>query len=152
MTVKPPEIEKDTVYTYWESGEGMTCPLCGNSLTHEFNDGGREVITLKGSLWVVTNYYRCVNLDCELHDAFPVTHNSCIKRKRHSVEVWAKVIQHHFKYHLNYHQVAELIWDDWEISISESTVRNVCQYFEMAGLQYKKLGEKLLNQEEFSSH
>ena len=137
MTVKPPEIEKDTVYTYWESDEGMTCPLCGNSLTHEFNDGGREVITLKGSLWVVTNYYRCVNLDCELHNAFPVTYNSCIKRKRHSVEVWAKVIQHHFKYHLNYRQVAELIWDDWEISISESTVRNVCQYFEMAGLQYK---------------
>jgi len=137
MTAKPPEIEKETVYTYWESDVGMCCPLCGNKLRHEFNDGGREVTTLKGPLWVITNYYRCINLECELHKTFPITYSSCIKRKRHSVEVWAKVIQHHFKYHLNYRQVAELIWDDWEISISESTVRNICQYFEMAGVQYK---------------
>jgi len=137
MTAKPPKIKKETVYTYWESDEGMTCPLCGQILRHEFNDGGREVITLEGPLWVITNYYRCVNLGCKLHDAFPITHSSCIKRKRHSVEVWTKVIQHHFKYHLNYKQVAELIWDDWEISVSEGTVRNICQYFEMAGVQHK---------------
>jgi len=138
MTAKPPKIKKETVYTYWESDEGMFCPLCGQTLTHEFNDGGREVITLQGSLWVITNYYRCINPECKLHEAFPITHSSCIKRKRHSVEVWAKVIQHHFKYHLNYSKVAELIWDDWEISISEGTVRNICQYFEMAGLQHKE--------------
>jgi len=137
MTAKPPKIKKETVHTYWESEAGMVCPLCGKKLTHEFNDGGREVITLKGPLWVITNYYRCINLKCELHKAFPITHSSCIKRKRHSVEVWSKVIQHHFKYHINYRQIAELIWDDWEISVSESTVRNICQYFEMAGLQHK---------------
>lgn len=136
MTAKPPEIEKETVHTYWESDQGMSCPLCQEKLMHEFNDGGREIITLEGPLWVITNYYRCTNLDCQLHEAFPMTHSSCIKRKKHSVEVWAKVIQHHFKYHLNYRQVAELIWDDWEISVSEGTVRNICQYFEMAGLQY----------------
>jgi len=137
MTAKPPHIKKDSVYTYWEAQEGMICPICGEKLTHEFNDGGKEVITLKGPLWVITNYYKCRNPGCELHKAFPMTHSSCIKRKRHSVEVWAKVIQHHFKYHLNYRQVAELIWDDWKISISEGTVRNICQYFEMAGLRYK---------------
>ena len=137
MTAKPLKIKKETVHTYWESDAGMVCPLCGKKLTHEFNDGGREVTTLKGPLWVITNYYRCINLECELHKAFPITNSSCIKRKRHSVEVWAKVIQHHFKYHMNYRQVAELIWDDWEISVSEGTVRNICQYFEMAGLQHK---------------
>lgn len=137
MTAKPPEIEKETVYTYWESEAGMCCPLCGKRLRHEFNDGGREVITLKGPIWVVTNYYGCINPNCDLHKAFPITHSSCIKRKRHSVEVWTKVIQHHFKFHLNYSQVSELIWNDWEISVSESTVRNVCQYFEMAGMEHK---------------
>jgi hypothetical protein len=137
MTAKPLEIKKETIHTYWESEAGMYCPLCGNKLRHEFNDGGREVITLNGPIWVVTNYYGCINLGCDLHKAFPITHSSCIKRKRHSVEVWAKVIQHHFKFHLNYSQVAELIWSDWEIAISESTVRNICQYFEMAGLQHK---------------
>ena len=138
MTAKPPEIEKETIYTYWESDAGMCCPLCGIKLRHEFNDGGREVLTLKGSIWVVTNYYGCTNLECDLHKVFPITHSSCIKRKRHSVEVWTKVIQHHFKFHLNYSQVVDLIWNDWEISISESTVRNICQYYEMAGLQYNK--------------
>ncbi|MHA1151009.1 MAG: hypothetical protein ACTSR8_22535 [Promethearchaeota archaeon] len=78
MTAKPPEIEKETVHTYWESDKGMCCPLCGKRLTHEFNDGGREVTTLKGPLWVVTNYYRCINSECELNDAFPITHSSCI--------------------------------------------------------------------------
>lgn len=44
MTAKPPpEIEKETVYIYWESDEGMVCPLCGQTLTHEFNDGSWEV-------------------------------------------------------------------------------------------------------------
>ncbi len=109
MTAKPPEIEKETVHTYWESDAGMYCPLCGNKLRHEFNDGGREVTTLKGPLWVVTNYYGCINSECELYKTFPVTHTSCIKRKRHLVEVWTKVIQHHFKFHLNYSQVSELI-------------------------------------------
>lgn len=64
MTAKPPKIKKETVYTYWESGEGMCCPLCGKRLIHELNDGGREVKTLKGPLWVITNYCRCVNLEC----------------------------------------------------------------------------------------
>jgi hypothetical protein len=138
MTAKPPYIKKETVYTYFESDRGMRCPMCGENLAHEFNDGGREVVTLEGPLWVVTNYYRCLNQECDLHKAFPITHSSCIRRKRHSVEVWAKVIQHHFKFHLNYQQVCELIWNDWKISISESTVRNVCQYFEMAGLNHQK--------------
>lgn len=137
MTAKPLEIEKETVHTYWESDKGMSCPLCGKRLTHEFNDGGREIKTLKGPLWVVTNYYGCINSECELHEAFPITHSSCIKRKRHSVEVWTKVIQHHFKFHLNYSQITELIWSDWEVSISKSTVRNICQYFEMAGTQHQ---------------
>lgn len=137
MTAKPSRIKKDSVYTYLDREKGMTCPLCEHTLTHEYNDGGREVVTLKGSLWVITNYYKCSNPDCDLHDAFPITHNSCIKRKKHSVEVWAKVIQHHFKYDMNYKKIADLIWDDWEISISQGTVRNVCQYFEMAGIQHK---------------
>ena len=137
MTIKPPEITKKTIYTHWDSDEGMVCPICGRLLRHEFNDGGRELKTLKGPIWVITNYYSCGNQECRLHKAFPVTHSSCISRKRHSVEVWAKVVQHHFKYHMNYKQVAELIWDDWKLSISEGTVRNICQYFEMAGLQHK---------------
>ncbi|MFO8018182.1 MAG: hypothetical protein R6U96_06065 [Promethearchaeia archaeon] len=137
MTAKPSRIEKPTVHTYWESEEGMECPLCEQKLVHEFNDGGREVLTLEGPLWVVTNYYKCLNHDCNLNKAFPIAHSSCIRRKRHSVEVWTKIIQHHFKFHLNYSQVAELIWIDWKISISAGTVRNVCQYFEMAGKKHK---------------
>lgn len=137
MTAKPSRIKKPTVHTHWDSDEGMICPLCGEKLTHEFNDGGREVITPKGSLWVVTNYYKCLNSECNLNNSFPITHSSCLKRKKHSVEVWAKVIKYHFKFHLNYSQIVELVFSEWKISISAGTVRSICQYFEMAGKRHK---------------
>ncbi|KKM76592.1 hypothetical protein LCGC14_1378590 [marine sediment metagenome] len=137
MPAKPTEIKAPTIYTYWDSNEGFTCPLCSSKLHHEFNDGGRKVITMKGSLWVVTNYYSCTNSECEMHEAFPAAYHSTLLRKQFSLDVWAKVIQHHFKHHINYSTIVELMWDDWEVSISRGTVRNICHYFEMAGKQYQ---------------
>lgn len=136
MPTKPSEIKKDTIYTYWDSRNGFICPLCSSPLRHEFNNGGRRIVTLKGDLWVVTNYYSCTNSNCEMHEAFPAAFNSTMLRKRFSLNVWAKVIQHHFKYHINYSTIVGLMWDDWEVSISRSTVANICQFFEMAGKQY----------------
>ena len=144
MPAKPSDIKKATIYTYWESQNGLTCPLCSSSLKHEFNNGGRKIVTLKGILWVVTNYYSCTNSKCKMHEAFPAAYNSALLRKRFSLEVWAKVIQHHFKYHLNYSTIAGLMWDDWEVSISRSTVASICQFFEMAGKQYTD--EKVLHE------
>jgi FtsZ-binding cell division protein ZapB len=71
-----------------------------------------------------------------MHEAFQAAYNSTMVRKRFSLNVWAKVIQHHFKYHLNYSTIVGLMWDDWEVSISRSTVTSICQFFEMAGKQY----------------
>jgi len=136
MPAKPSEIKKATIHTYWDSKEGLICPLCSSQLRHEFNNGGRKIITLKGSIWVVTNYYSCTNPKCEMHEAFPATYHSAMQRKRFSLEVWAKVIQHHFKHHINYSTTAELMWDDWDVSISRNTVRSICEFFEMAGKQY----------------
>ena len=144
MPAKPSEIKKATIHTYWDSKEGLICPLCSSQLQHEFNNGGRKVITLKGPVWVVTNYYRCVNPKCEMHEAFPAAYHSAMQRKRFSLEVWAKVIQHHFKHHLNYSTTVELMWDDWDVSISRNTVRSICEFFEMAGKQYTD--EKVLKE------
>ena len=36
------------------------------------------------------------------------------------------------------------MWDDWEVSISRSTVTSICQFFEMAGKQY--MDEKVLQE------
>ncbi len=144
MPAKPNDIHAATRYTYWDSTEGFTCPLCSSRLQHEFNNGGRKVETLKGSLWVITNYYSCTNRDCEMHEAFPAVCPSVIQRKRFALDVWAKVIQHHFKHHLNYSLIVELMWDDWTVSISRGTVKHICEYFEMAGKQY--MDEKVLNE------
>jgi len=144
MPAKPNDIHTVTRYTYWDSIEGLTCPLCSSRLRHEFNNGGRRIETLKGSLWVITNYYSCTNRDCKMHDAFPAVYPSAIRRKRFALDIWAKVIQHHFKHHLNYSLVVELMWDDWEVSISRGTVKHICEYFEMAGKQY--MDEKVLNE------
>lgn len=144
MPIKPSDIKNATIYTYWDSRDEFICPLCSSPLRHEFNNGGRRVITLKGELWVVTNYYSCTNSKCEMHKAFPAAYNSTMVRKRFSLNVWAKVIQHHFKYHLNYSTIVGLMWDDWEVSISRSTVTSICQFFEMAGKQY--MDEKVLQE------
>ncbi len=144
MPAKPSDIEKATNHTYWHSRNEFQCPLCSSPLRHEYNNGGRKVFTLKGALWVVTNYDSCTNSKCEMHDAFPVAYSSAMRRKRFSLDAWAKIIQHHFKHHLNYSTIAELMWDDWEVSISRSTIRSICQFFEMAGKQY--MDEKILQE------
>jgi len=136
MPAKPSEIFSETIHTYYEYNGGLECPLCFSKLRHEFNNGGRKITTLKGTLWVVTNYYSCTNSSCDLHKAFPAAYHSAMQRKRFSLDVWAKVIQHHFKHHLNYSLIAELMWDDWDVSISRGSVRSICEYFEMAGKQY----------------
>lgn len=79
-----------------------------------------------------------------MQEAFPAAYHSAMLRKRFSLEVWAKIIQHHFKYHLNYSTIVGLMWDDWEVSISRSTVASICQFFEMAGKQYTD--EKVLEE------
>lgn len=142
MPAKPHDIHTATRYTYWESNKGFICPLCESSLQHEYNNGGRRVETIKGSIWVVTNYYSCTNRECEMHDAFPAVYPSVLQRKRFNLDVWAKGIQHHFKHHLNYSLIVELMWDDWNVSISRGTVKHICEYFEMAGKQY--MDEKVL--------
>jgi hypothetical protein len=144
MPAKPSEIKKATIHTYWDSKEGLICPLCSSQLQHEFNNGGRKIVTLKGPVWVVTNYYSCANPKCEMHESFPAAYHSAMQRKRFSLEVWAKVIQHHFKHHLNYSTTVELMWDDWDVSISRNTVRSICEFFEMAGKQYTD--EKVLKE------
>ena len=50
MPAKPSEIKKATIHTYWDSKKGLICPLCSSQLQHEFNNGGKKIITLKGSL------------------------------------------------------------------------------------------------------
>ncbi|MBA7506447.1 hypothetical protein ES706_05138 [subsurface metagenome] len=144
MPEKPSEILAPTIYIYWTSNEGLMCPLCSSKLQHEFNNGGRKVITLKGPLWVITNYYSCTNPACDLSGAFPAAYHSAMKRKKFSLDVWAKVIQHHFKHHFNYSVTAELMWDDWDVSISRGAVRSICEFFEMAGKQY--INKKVLKE------
>ncbi|MHA1281949.1 MAG: hypothetical protein ACTSQP_05525 [Promethearchaeota archaeon] len=78
-----------------------------------------------------------------MHDAFPAVYPSCLRRERFSLDVWAKIIQHNFKHHLNYSLISELIWDDWEISIFRSTVKHMCEFFEMVKKQY--MNKKVCN-------
>lgn len=130
-----------SVHTYWDSEEGYICPLCNAKIEYAFNDGGRNVVTLKGTLWVVSNYYRCLNSDCDLHKSFPMVHESVVKNKKFGKDVWERVVRYHFKTHLDYGQIQELLWDDTDVSISKSTIRNICNYFEHVGVSY--LDEKI---------
>ncbi|TFG18244.1 MAG: hypothetical protein EU530_09540 [Promethearchaeota archaeon] len=136
MGMKPPDPDILSVFTYWDSPEGLKCPLCETRLEYAFNDGGRILVTLKGKLWVVQNYYRCLNSDCSLHKAFPMVHESVVKNKKFGKDVWERVILRHFKYHLDHSQIQGMFWDEDDVSISKSTIRNICNHFEHAGREY----------------
>lgn len=137
MGIKSPDPDILSVHTYWDSEQKMECPLCDSKLEHAFNDGGRNCITIKGKLWVVTNYYRCLNSSCKLHQAFPMVHNNVIMNKKFGKDVWERVIRYHFKTHLDYGQIKEILWDDSGISIAKSTIKSICKSFETAGVAYQ---------------
>jgi hypothetical protein len=134
MPKKPKEISLPTIHTYWKYADGMKCPLCSSVLRYAYNDGGRRVVTLKGRIWIVTNYYRCLNTDCSLNHAFPVVYEKVLQRKKFDLGVWAKVIQWHFKVHLNYEQCTQMLWMEYNVHISAGAVKSICEYFEAAGM------------------
>lgn len=136
MASKPASITSPTIHLVWDKTNPFKCPLCESKLTHEYNDGGRKVETLKGPLWVVTNYYKCSNPNCDLNHAFPIANKLTIRRKRFGLDVWSKVIQHRFKHKLNYSQIKMVMWDDWDVSISHGAIRDICEYFEAAGAMH----------------
>ena len=131
MPKKPSSYNLSTVHTYWNSDRGFICPLCDEKLEHAYNDGGRTVITFRGPLWVVTNYYRCLNNDCELHASFPVVYEKALRNRKHNAEIWEKVIRWHFKMHFNYTQIVELLASDWDVKISKSCVRSICNFLNL---------------------
>lgn len=133
MASKPDDVIAPTLHLAWDHSRPMQCPLCGHRLAHEYNDGGRKVETLKGSMWVVTNYYKCTNHACDMHKAFPAANNMTLTRKKFSLDVWAKVIQHRFKHKMNYTQIEQVMWDDWCVSIAQGTIKSICEFFEAAG-------------------
>jgi hypothetical protein len=67
---------------------------------------------------------------------------SVLKRKKHGVDVWAKVIQHHFKHHVDYKTISEIMWDDWEVDISPGTIQAICESFEVAAKPKVEAGIK----------
>lgn len=144
MATKPPDIETTTLHIKWNKALPFICPICACKLEHEYNDGGKRVVTLKGPIWIVTNYYKCTDPNCHLHKTFPAAHETTLKHKHFGFDVWEKVIQHHFKHHLNYSLISEIMWDDWSVSINKGTVRSICEYFEVAGARHAD--EKVLEQ------
>lgn len=133
MAAKPADINARTEHVLLPDARNARCPLCDCNLEHAFNDGGRRVETLKGPLWVVTNYYRCLNAECDLHASFPAAHDKALSRKKFGLDVWAKVIQHRFKHKMSYELIEEVMWDDWCVILSRGTIRAICEYFEVSG-------------------
>lgn len=133
MAAKPDEITSPTRHVAWNRELPMICPVCDSKLVHEFNDGGRKIITMEGAIWVVTNYYRCQNKSCNMNKAFPATHELALERKKFGLDVWTRVIQHRFKHKLNYTQIEMVMEDTCGVKIARGTIRAICEFFEVTG-------------------
>jgi hypothetical protein len=62
--------------------------------------------------------------------------DSVLHRKKFALDVWAKIIVYHVNIHLNYQQIVDVMWTDWQVRISKGTVRAICEYFEVAGSRH----------------
>jgi hypothetical protein len=136
MGIRPPDADMIVAHTYWDSPEGLICPLCSKKIEYAYNDGGRTVVTLKGNIWVVSNYYRCLNKECSLNKAFRIEHENAVPNKKYGRDVWEKVVRFHFRHHLDYSQIKGIIFEDWSMSISKSTIQRICNYFEKSSTVY----------------
>lgn len=136
MAKKPSDITIPTIHTRITSEKGLICPTCGSKLRYCFNDGGRRIVTLKGIIWVVENYYHCMNKDCKLNQAFAMVYQNTLDRKKFDLGVWGKVVYWHFRIHLNYEQIVQLMSTEYDISISSGGVADICEYFEGASADY----------------
>lgn len=133
MSRKPADFTGPTIHYKWDPATPFVCPVCGAKLEHEYNDGGRLSRTLRGGIWVVTNYYACTNPTCELHAAFPLLRENVMHRKHFALDVWAKVIRYSLHHHLNNAQIKGLLWEDWQVDMSTGTVDAILDFFEVAG-------------------
>lgn len=117
----------------WDEDMPKKCPACGGQIKFKQNDGIKRIVFLRGARFVVTNYYQCLDPECVNHVKFTMAPLLSIPGRKYGLDVWAKVVRFHFKTKLSYNDVSNLMLDEYNIKISPSTVRDICQYFEVAG-------------------
>lgn len=128
---KPEDENIRVVYTRWDETENFSCPLCESHLEYAYNDGGRWVYGLEeNKVWVISNYYRCLNSDCDLHRAFPALFDNMIPKKKYGKDVWERIAELHSDVHLNNTQIRKVLWSFSKVSITEPTIGSVIKHFE----------------------
>ena len=135
MPAKPDDIKEPTIHVKWPRGVPLKCPLCNKRVKHLFNDGGRKITMLKKKLWVVTNYYKCINPECKLSKPFCFSSGLALYRKRYGIDVWERIIHFHVKRRFNYQQISWIMEDDWNLSVSERTIKSICEHFARASME-----------------
>ncbi|MHA1700427.1 MAG: hypothetical protein ACTSWN_16435 [Promethearchaeota archaeon] len=96
MPAKPEDIKDPTIHQKWPKEIPFKCPICNKKVIHLYNGGGRMINGLKKHLWVVTNYYRCINPKCQLSKPFSFSSGFALYRKRFGIDVWERIIRFRF--------------------------------------------------------
>ncbi|MHA1700198.1 MAG: hypothetical protein ACTSWN_15250 [Promethearchaeota archaeon] len=112
MPAKPEDIKDRTIHQKWPKEIPFKCPIYNKKVVHMYNDGGRRIKGLKKHLWVMTNYYRCINPECQLSKPFSFPSGLALYRKRFGIDVWERIIR--FRFNRNFNNMGSFIMNHGE--------------------------------------
>ena len=117
----------------WNKNQPRICPICGSSIKYKNNSGLKRVVFLKGAKWIVTNFYTCLDQGCANHHGFTMAPQLTIPGRKFALDVWSKVIRKYFKRKMSHRMIAADIEDEDHVKISYNAVRDMCNFFKVAG-------------------
>ncbi|MHA1372591.1 MAG: hypothetical protein ACTSRA_23080, partial [Promethearchaeota archaeon] len=80
----------------------------------------------------MTNYYRCINPECQLSKPFSFSSGLALYKKRFGIDAWERIVRFRFKRNFNNQQIKWILDDAWNLKISVTTIASICNHFERA--------------------
>jgi len=132
MTIKITKESTQLVYVRWNTEDPMVCAECGSLVKYLYNDGGRFVITLLGTLNLYTCYYTCTNAKCIFAKPFTLPQDIVLPYKHYGLDVWHFAISSHIRFHDAYSAIADRLNEYFALEISPNTVKAMIETFLIA--------------------
>ena len=113
-------------YTNYPSSYNYKCPFCHYSVEFLYPGRKRVIKDFNGNFSETRYLYRCTNETCYNHShPFNPTPKFTLSNKRYSFSVWKWIGRESKSYNMNASKIHKRIQDEFEMSISENTIRNI---------------------------
>ncbi len=132
MATKTQQAHLGLLYIRWQREDPQVCTQCGSPIKYLYNDGGRFVVTLAGTLKLYTCYYVCTNSSCPFSTPFTLPQDIVLPYKHYGLDVWCWVITSHIEFHDSYNAIAKRLNAYYGLGIAPNTVKAIIETYLVA--------------------